>query len=105
VANVASSWPNFQEMTLKIDSLSPTAGTREMARHDCDYDDHGVSAPAHRAALLKDFENSRSASHSSFCCAVHHCHLVLANLPVVRVCYRVKIASASVEEVAWLWVI
>jgi len=96
VANVA----NFQEMTLKIDFLSP--GTREMARHDCDYDDHGVSAPAHRAALLKDFGNSRSASHSSFCCAVHHCRLVLANLPVVRLCYRVKIASASVDEVAWL---
>ena len=57
---------NLQEMTLKIDSLLP--GTREMERHDCDYDDHGVSAPAHRAVLLQDFENSRSASHSSFCC-------------------------------------
>jgi len=97
VAKVA----NFQEMTLKIDSLLP--GTREMARHDCDYGDHGVSAPAHRAVLLQDFENSRSASHSNFC-AVHHCRLVLANLPVVRLCYRAKIASTSVDEVAWLWV-
>jgi len=36
--------------------------------------------------------------------AVHHCRLVLTNLPVVRLCYRAKIASTSVDEVAWLWV-